>query len=72
MNACILQWKYKPLEFSAETTQSTTHKPKLWHFGSERSQDLHTCHQKHSTGHILDCTNKSLNMSRNIYDHIYL
>ena len=44
-----------------------------WHYGSQRSRDLHMSHRNPRTGHILDRkTNKLQNMFRNIYDHFLL
>ena len=55
VNACTLQWKYKPCFELPENSVLRLHKVQYrnLHYGNERS-DLHLSHRKPRTGHILD------------------
>ena len=70
-NACTLQWKNRPCFDLPKNSVPRLDKAQYrnWHYGSARSWDLHMCHGKPRTGHILDwTTNEPQNMPRNIYD----
>ena len=55
-------------EFSTETTQSTRQKLTLW-----QQEVVRFTHALPKTGYIPDWkTNEALNMSTNIYEHIYI
>ena len=74
-NARTLQQKYKPQFEAPRNSVPRLHKVQYRNqqYFNERSQDLHMCHQKPRTGHILDWkTNESQNMSTNIYDYIFI